>query len=142
VRLPISYRPFNSGGKGGQHSNKTLNAIEATVTLPDGRVLRASSTRHKDQHRNKKAATEALVERVRAALKPQRDRPDLSERVRTYHQGRNEVVDHASGARRRYDDVLEGDGFAALVDARREALELRKATEPASPGSVGAGADD
>ena len=126
MRLQVSYRPFNSGGKGGQHSNKTLNAIEASVVLPDGRKIKAQSTVYKCQHRNKKEAQKELVRRVRQALAVPRVRPDTSERVRTYHACRNEVLDHASGVKRRYDDVLSGDAFADLVDARREALEAER----------------
>lgn len=129
LRLPITYRPFNSGGHGGQHSNKTLNAMECKVTLPDGRVIKASSTIHKCQHRNRKLAEKILLSRVRSAMKPARVRPDLSERVRTYHAVDNRVVDHASGERRSYVEVMEGRGFDELVDARRRAMEMKKFCE-------------
>ena len=128
MNLKISYRTFNSGGKGGQHSNRSENAVECSVTLPDGREIKAASTPHKSQWRNRKAAERALLSKVREALKPERERPDLSETVRTYHAVDNRVVDHASGERASYKRVVDKDKveeFARLVDARRRALELR-----------------
>jgi len=130
MNLKINYRPYNSGGKGGQHSNKTLNAIEATVKLPDGRLIKANSLCFKSQYQNKKAAEKVLLSRVREALKPIHERPDTSEQVRTYNKCRNEVIDHASGERRRYKDVMEGkDAFGDLVNARVEAKNMEKLDE-------------
>jgi len=43
-------------------------------------------------------------------------------RVRTYHEPRDTVTDHASGERRSYRAVIDGDAFAELVEARRRAL--------------------
>lgn len=128
-QLKINYRPYNSGGKGGQHSNKTLNAIEATVILPDGRLIKANSSTSKSQHINKKLAQKVLVSRVRAAVVPPRVRPDLSERVRTYNACRDDVVDHASGEHRSYKSVMDGNAFEELVNARREAKELKQASK-------------
>lgn len=127
MRLPIKYRPFNSGGKGGQHSNKTLNAMECSVVLPDGRTIKATSTCFRSQHQNRKAAQKVLLSRIREALKPERERPDISERVRTYHAVDNRVVDHASGERRSYREVLEGDAFGDLIDARNAAKLMGEA---------------
>ncbi len=128
-QLKIHYRPFNSGGKGGQHGNKTLNAIEATVRLPDGRLIKATSQTSKSQHVNKKLAQNTLACRVIEAMKPARERPFLTERVRTYHAVRNDVIDHASGEHRSYRDVVDGKAFGELVAARREAMLLKKMEE-------------
>jgi len=127
--LKVDYRPYNSGGKGGQHSNRTLNAIEASVTLPDGRSIRATSSTFKCQHRNKKMAQKILAARIVDAMKPERVRPDTTERIRTYNACRNDVVDHASGEHRSYKDVMDGDAFAELVEARRKVIELKKTME-------------
>lgn len=124
MRLPITFRPFNSGGKGGQHSNKTLNAMEVSVALPDGRVIKASSTRFKSQHDNRREALRDLKDKVKKALTPERERPDLSEVVRTYHEPRNIVTDHASGMTASYREVVEKEKveqFEKLVEARRRA---------------------
>jgi protein subunit release factor A len=129
--LRITYRPFNSGGKGGQHANKTMNAVECTVTLPDGRIIRATSQTSKSQHMNKKLAEKVLASRVRVAYAPIKTRGIGGlERTRTYNAMDDRVIDHASGLRRSYREVLKGgDAFADLVDARREAMELKKALE-------------
>ena len=124
--LKIRYRPFNSGGKGGQHANKTLNAIEATTSLPDGRIVKATSQTSKSQHVNKRLAQQCLASRVLEAMKPARERRRQGDRVRTYHAVRNDVVDHASGEHRSYKDVIDGDAFGELVEARREAMIMRE----------------
>ena len=128
--LKINYRPFNSGGKGGQHGNRSLNAMECTVKLPDGRIIKAVSTTSKCQHTNRKRAQKVLAARVISALQRVRERGFAAiERVRTYHAVDNRVTDHASGLKRSYRDVMDGDGFGELVKARREALILKAACE-------------
>jgi protein subunit release factor A len=125
MRLPITYRAFNSGGKGGQHGNRSLNAMELSVTLPDGRVIKAASTHHKSQWDNKRQAEKALKVRVKEALTPERERPDLTAVVRTYHQPTNMVRDHASGSVGSYKRIIDKDkvdDFTDLVDARRKTL--------------------
>lgn len=129
ISLKIHRRAFNSGGKGGQHSNKTLNAMEVSVTLPDGRRIVATSSSHKSQWRNKAVAEATLVGRVREALTPKHQDTRSAEQVRTYHAVRNQVTDHASGERRSYTSVMDGDGFGELVDARRRELAMRKAAK-------------
>ena len=126
IKLPIKYRPYNSGGKGGQHSNRSLNAVEVSVTLPDGRRIVASSGSHKSQFRNKAVAEKALLKKIHIALMPKVERRTTMERVRTYHEPRNEVVDHASGERRAYVEVMDDDAFGELVDARRKAIIVKK----------------
>ena len=136
----LDFRPFNSGGKGGQHSNKTLNAIEVTATLPDGRVVQATSQTSKSQHRNKRLALQVLVGRIREAVaRPKtRGRDDVG-RIRTYHAVRNDVVDHASGVHRSYRDVVEGDALGDLIDARRRALEMAAAVDACDSNAAGRG---
>jgi protein subunit release factor A len=100
--------------------------MECSVTLPDGREIKASSTTHKSQWRNRKVAERVLVSRIRDVLKPERERSDLSEVVRTYHAIDDRVTDHASRKQGSYKRiVIKGKtaDFAVLVDARREAME-------------------
>lgn len=124
LRLPIFYRPFNSGGKGGQHSNKTLNAMECSVRMPCGTLIKASATRSKHQHMNKKAAEQDLAKKVREFLKKDKVRGTNNEVIRTYHKVRNEVIDHKSRHRISYEQAVKKDGFASLVDARRKVMEI------------------
>ena len=131
MRLPISYRPFNSGGKGGQHSTRTLNAMEVSVTLPDGRRIVAASSSHKSQWRNKARAEKVLACRVRLALEPATERRTAGEVVRTYSMADDRVTDHASGEKRRYRDVVaarRATAFGELVEARRRAKTVEAAT--------------
>jgi peptide chain release factor len=57
----IKFETFKSGGKGGQHVNKTESGIRATY-IPLG--LSAISTDERSQHLNKKVATERLCKLV------------------------------------------------------------------------------
>jgi protein subunit release factor A len=59
---------FTSGGKGGQHQNRTESGVRL-VHLPTGVV--ASSREERSQHRNKSIA----LERLREALKVRNHRP-------------------------------------------------------------------
>lgn len=127
MRLKITHRPYNAGGPGGQHQNKTLSAMEVSVTLPDGRVIRAKSSTLRSQYANKRRAEKVLMARVRVALEPVHEDRRSAERVRTYHAVDNRVVDHASGERRSYTSVMDGDGFEQLVDARRAAKAAESA---------------
>jgi len=119
MKPKIQYRAFNSGGKGGQHGNRSMNAIEAWVILPDGRKISATST-YKSQQTSKKMARARLLSRVQAELEPRRERGKDGERVRTYHEVDNRVTDHASGVTIPYG--LLGKMFDELIEARRRAL--------------------
>lgn len=126
MRLTITYRAFNSGGKGGQHGNRSMNAIEASVELPDGTTLRATSKTCKSQHANKKLATAQLAAKVREYY---RDEPDRGEtagfgaqgRIRTYHQPGDRVVDEAGPTFTWNHTVGKGD-LSEVIDARRMEL--------------------
>lgn len=41
--------------------------------------------------------------------------------MRTYHEGRNSVLDHASGLEMRYSDVVEKGNIGPLIEARHTA---------------------
>ena len=90
----VKFRPFKSRGAGGQHKNTTLSAIEATH-LPTGIKATASM---RSQHQSKKMALKVLMARVAAHFEKPIERYRASdERIRTYHEPDNRVVDHRSG---------------------------------------------
>lgn len=128
MRLPISFRYFKSSGPGGQHRNKTMSAVEATVTLPDGRVLRAVAQTEKSQHRNKRIARALLLTRAREALKPEEERRRTAgwgegNRVRTYHEPDNRVQNHdAGGLTLSYSAVVDKGDLGPMIEARRQAM--------------------
>jgi protein subunit release factor A len=123
MKLKIQYRAFNSGGKGGQHGNRSMNAIQAWVDLPDGRRISATSTM-KSQHTSRKMARALLLTRVKAAFDKQKPRVVGGERVRTYHEADNRVTDHASGLvvpfrslDKRFGDLIRARHEKVLVDS-------------------------
>ena len=125
MRLRITYRAFNSGGKGGQHGNRTMNAITASVALDDGRTIQATSQSLKSQHANKRAATAILKQRVREALEgPPKERIRNAETVRTYHEADNRVTDHRSQLKTPWKSIDKD--FARHVSERSAAFLMGK----------------
>jgi peptide chain release factor 1 len=127
MRLPIHYRAFASSGPGGQHRNRTLSAIEASVVLPDGRTIRAVSQTDKSQHRNKRKARAVLLGRVREAMRPEEERRRTAgwgevDRIRTYHEPDNRVTDHASGLQLPYREIVGRGDLGPMIDARRDTM--------------------
>ena len=62
---------FRSGGKGGQHQNKTESGVRLTHG-PTGIVVR--SRRHRSQHQNRSAALARLRLRIAERLAPRAER--------------------------------------------------------------------
>lgn len=130
----VSRRPFNSGGNGGQHGNRTFNAVELIAEWTvDGRPLRVSATAGlKSQHVSLAAALRILFSKRDAALR-ELARPDRGttqgfggagqERVRTYHALDNRVVD-SSGVRASYRETVGREDLSTLIDGRRERLQV------------------
>jgi peptide chain release factor 1 len=122
----ISVRTYNSGGKGGQHSNRTMNAVEMTH-LASG--IRVNASTSKSQVVNRRTALRVLLSRILAAAAPpprERGGPAgfCGKYVRTYHELDNRVVDHASGQRWSWAEVVGKNRLAPAIDARRSALEI------------------
>lgn len=129
MKLRIHERFFVGSGAGGQHRNRTESCVEAWVELPDGRKVSATASGERSQYANRRAARAVLRARVREALEP----PGVGrgaageERVRTYHEPDNRVVDHLSGERGTWDGVMLSDaGFAKMIAARRRAARERE----------------
>ncbi len=86
----IELRASRSSGPGGQHANVTASRVEARLVIAESRslsedakaklaarlgpVVTAVSQESRSQHRNRELATERLLERLAAALKPRRKR--------------------------------------------------------------------
>lgn len=108
---------FNGSGGGGQHRNKHANCCRITH-IESG--LRVQCTRHKERVANQKEAFEKLARLVIAYLRadPEVRRRFDEDRVRTYHEPRNEVIDHASGARMQYKEVVGKPNIGPMIEAR------------------------
>jgi ribosome-associated protein len=90
----IDIRVTTSGGPGGQHANRSLTAVVATLRLADsaalsehqrsllieslGPVVRSTATRFRSQAQNRSAALEQLAQKLAAGL--HRDAPRRASR--------------------------------------------------------------
>lgn len=119
---------FRSGGKGGQHQNKTDSGVRITH-LETG--ISSESRSHKSQAQNKKVAFRKLAEKLRpwikrkvGAIEYESKRVDAgfgSPHVRTYNLHANRITDHDSGVKiegpKDVGDVLDG-GLDGLLESR------------------------
>jgi len=113
---------FSGRGAGGQYRNKHQNCCRI-IHRTSG--LSAQGTEHRERPANQRAAfrrlTEALVEHYGLRNRP---KPPIShERIRTYHEPRNEVLDHASGHRQSFTEVVEAATIGDMIEARKQAVE-------------------
>lgn len=117
TRKDFTLEWFNNGSKGGQHANKHANCCRITHKESG---LRVQCTRHKERPANQKEAFTKLARLVIAYLSatPEIRRRFDEDRVRTYHEPRNEVLDHASGLRMPYKNVVGKPNIGPMIEAR------------------------
>lgn len=109
---------YSGEGGGGQHRNKHQNCCRITH-IETG--ISAVGTASKSRVTNQKAAFGVLAARLIAHFtEPSYSRREDGDRVRTYHEARNSVLDHASGLEMRYTEVVEKGNIGPMVEARRE----------------------
>lgn len=116
---------FSGTGGGGQHRNKHKNCCRITH-LKTG--LTTQSTKHRERPPNQKAAFKHLASMILAWYSDDNAplRRHFGEaRIRTYHEPRNEVLDHASGLRMQYKDVVLNLDIGPMVEARKQAAEAQ-----------------
>lgn len=113
----LKVESFTSGGKGGQHANRSLTAVRITH-IPTG-ISASSSTRSKQQNLDaaRKVLAARLAERARAAEESAVDQArltqigsgDRSAKTRTYNYPESRVTDHRiSLTVHRLDAILDG----------------------------------
>jgi peptide chain release factor 1 len=107
---------FSGTGKGGQHRNKHQNCCRVTHIATGIRAHGTSSRSREDNMSNAMAVCKArVIEHFHVDTERYRADP---ERVRTYHEPDNRVIDHASGVTTTYKKaVLDGD-LGDLIQAR------------------------
>ena len=111
---------FSGTGKGGQHRNKHQNCCRC-IHIPTGITANGTSSRSRED--NKRAAFSVCLSRVQAFYHKDKERFLAgNERVRTYHESDNRVVDHASGEVDTYVNVMHKDGFSDMIQARAKSV--------------------
>jgi len=110
---------FSGTGGGGQYRNKHQNCCRI-IHKETG--LRTQSTRYRERPQNQKVAFTNLARLLCAyySANPEVRRTD-GETIRTYHEKRNEVLDHASGQRALYRDVVGKGDIGPMIEARKQA---------------------
>lgn len=110
---------FSGTGAGGQHRNKTQNCCRVIHT-PTG--IRAHGTRSRSREDNLKTAMDVCKARVIQFFSKDPERFNATdERVRTYHEPDNRVIDHASGLKDTYKNVVLNKNLGDMIEARAKA---------------------
>ena len=130
---------YRSSGAGGQKLNKTESAVRITH-LPTGVTVAMQDER--SQHKNKAKAMTILRARIyeqkdsaikaahAAERKSQVGTGDRSERIRTYNFPQGRVSDHRiEKTLYNIDDVINGPGLDAFIDALTQRDEAEKLAE-------------
>lgn len=113
------YEWFSGTGKGGQHRNKHQNCCRC-IHEPTG--IQANGTNSRSREDNRRSAYITCLSRVQAHFHKDTARYLAgSERIRTYHECDNRVVDHASGLVDTYSNVIEKNYIDEMVEARAKA---------------------
>lgn len=111
---------YSGTGKGGQHRNKHQNCCRC-IHEPTGITANGTSSRSRED--NKRNAYIVCRSRVERYFHKDKERYLAgSERIRTYHEPDNRVVDHASGLVDTYQNVVEKGYIDDMVEARAKAI--------------------
>ena len=100
---------YRGSGKGGQNRNKRDTACRITH-IPTG--IATTCEEQRTQGQNKKIAFEKLTKKLIPLMKEAAKTtvfPGTGERIRTYNEKSNTVIDHRTGKTAPMDRVLNGD---------------------------------
>ena len=114
------YEWFSGTGKGGQHRNKHQNCCRC-IHEPTGIVANGTNSRSRED--NKAAAYTVCRSRVLAHFHTDTPRYQAgNERIRTYHEPDNRVVDHASSLTDSWTNVIIKGDIEPMILARAQAV--------------------
>ena len=112
----FEYQWYSGTGKGGQHRNKHQNCCRC-IHDPTGIVANGTGSRSRED--NKRNAYITCLSRVRAHFHKDKERYLAGvERIRTYNEPDNRVVDHASGYTDTYTNVIIKGNAENVIEAR------------------------
>ena len=109
---------FSGTGAGGQHRNKHQNCCRITH-IESGFMETGQNSRERTT--NQRDAFTKLAKRVIAFYQVVHAKKISNERIRTYHEPRNTVTDHASGLTQEYRRVVVDANMEDMIEARRKA---------------------
>ena len=113
---------FSGTGAGGQHRNKHQNCCRITH-IKSGMMETGQNSRERSV--NQREAFTKLAHKVINYYASDADREISDERIRSYHEPRNIVTDHASGLTQEYKTVVDNANIGDMIEARRvEMAEL------------------
>ena len=111
---------YSGTGKGGQHRNKHQNCCRC-ILEPTG--ISANGTASRSREDNRRAAYTTCLSRIQAHFHVEKERNQAGhERIRTYHEPDNRVVDHASGVTDTYTNVVVKGDMEDMIAARARAV--------------------
>lgn len=111
---------YSGTGKGGQHRNKHQNCCRC-IHVPTG--ISANGTESRSREDNKRNALEVCRARVQQHFHQDKDRFLAGEeRIRTYHEPDNRVVDHSSGFVDTYTNVVIKGNIEEVLTARAKSI--------------------
>lgn len=111
---------FSGTGKGGQHRNKHQNCCRC-IHIPTG--ITANGTNSRSREDNKTNAYNTCLARVAAYFHKDKERNLAgTERIRTYHEPDNRVVDHASGLTDSFQNVIIKGNIDEMIIARAKSV--------------------
>lgn len=116
---------FSGTGPGGQHRNKSNNCCRITH-IETG--ISASCQESRSASRNKEQAFRVLAARlINYYESMSKSKKETSTGVvRTYNKHRNEVVDHESGLKLPYKQVVDKNDLSEMIESRRMAMILKE----------------
>lgn len=111
---------YSGTGKGGQHRNKHQNCCRC-IHEPTGITANGTSSRSREE--NKRMAYNTCLARIQAHFHKDKERFLAGEeRIRTYHEPDNRVVDHASGHVDTYQNVILKNNIDSMIESRAKAV--------------------
>jgi protein subunit release factor A len=111
---------YSGTGPGGQHRNKHQNCCRC-IHVPTG--ITATGANARSREHNKRSAYSTCLARVVAHFHEDKERHAAgTERIRTYHNVDNRVVDHASGHQDTWTNIIEKSNLEEMIDARAKVM--------------------
>lgn len=133
TRKDLRIDVFTSGGRGGQHQNKTATGVRFTH-IATGISAECRSTR--SQHRNKKIAFHKLAQLLLTYAQGEDSGVErVTQVIRTYNESDDRIVDHDTGARYSWKATMGKNKMDEVIEDRARARAGLGSNEGSSRGT-------